>query len=137
MYAVKQVELAVRAHLDELLRPSGVTATQYTSLTVLARRDGLTSAQLARNSFITAQSMMDVVSVLERRGLIVRSRDPAHARRLLISLTEKGWAFLDEYGGPVRQLEETMLSDLTPEERAVLRDLLNRCRAALAMHPAR
>jgi DNA-binding MarR family transcriptional regulator len=137
MYAVKQVELAVRAHLDELLRPSGVTATQFTALTVLARRDRLTSAELARNSFITAQSMMDVINVLERRGLIVRTRDPAHARRLLTSLTEKGWAFLDEYGDRVRRLEEKMLMDLTSDERWVLRDLLNRCRAALATQPAR
>ena len=35
LYLVKQVELAVRARLDELLRPDGLTALQYTALTVL------------------------------------------------------------------------------------------------------
>ncbi len=60
LYAIKQVELAVRSHLDDLLKGSGVTAVQYTALTVLRRRDGLTSAQLARNSFVKTQSMADI-----------------------------------------------------------------------------
>ena len=137
LYAVKQVELVARARLDELLRPSGVTTLQYTAMTVLARRDGLTAAELARNSFVTAQTMMDLVAGLERRGLISRTRDPAHRRRLRISLTEKGRGFLAEYDAPVRRLEEQMLAGLTPDERSTLRDMLNRCRAGLASRPAR
>ena len=37
LYLVKQVELAVRSHLDNLLRSAGLTALQYTALTVLER----------------------------------------------------------------------------------------------------
>jgi DNA-binding MarR family transcriptional regulator len=54
LYAVKQVELAVRARLDEGLRGSGITVPQWTALTVLARREGQTSAELARNAFVSA-----------------------------------------------------------------------------------
>ena len=36
LYLIKQVELAVRSHLDDLLRPAGLTALQYTALTVKA-----------------------------------------------------------------------------------------------------
>ena len=64
LYLLKQVELAVRSHLDDLLRPAGLTALQYTALTVLERRPDLTSAQLARNSFVTAQTMADMVTTL-------------------------------------------------------------------------
>jgi len=137
LYAVKQVELAVRAHLDELLRPSGTTALQYTALTVLARRDGLTSAELARNAFVTPQSMGDLVTALERRDLVSRHRDPRHGRRLLISLTPAGQELLTRVEAQVRALEERMLADLTADERADLRDYLNRCRSALADGPAR
>src|SRR5689334_14560427 len=42
LYLVKRTELAVRARLDEVLKPSGLTALQYTALTVLERHDGLT-----------------------------------------------------------------------------------------------
>jgi DNA-binding MarR family transcriptional regulator len=136
LYAVKQVELAVRAHLDDLLRPWGTTALQYTALTVLARRADLTSAELARNAFVTPQSMGDLVTALERRELVTRHRDPRHARRLLISLTPTGQAMLERVEPQVRALEEQMLADLAAPERAALRDYLNRCRTALANGPA-
>jgi len=60
LYVMKQVELAVRAELDEIAKPAGLTALQYTALTVLERHPNLTSAQLARNSFVTAQAMADM-----------------------------------------------------------------------------
>ena len=136
LYAVKQVELAVRAHLDELLRPAGITALQYTALTVLDRRAGLTTAELARNSFVTPQAMGDLVTALERRSLIERHHDPAHRRRLLISLTPAGQELLAEFAEPVRELEERMVAGLTPEERSSFAAYLNRSRAALATQPA-
>lgn len=132
LYVVKQVELAVRSHLDELLRPSGTTVVQYTALTALGRRDGLTSAELARNAFVTPQSMGDLVTALERRDLVTRHPDPRHARRLLISLTPAGQDLLARMESQVRALEEQMLGDLAPGERTELRDYLNRCRNALA-----
>lgn len=134
LYAVKQVELAVRARLDELLRPTGVTTLQYTALTVLGRRSGLTSAELARNSFVTAQTMIDMVAGLERRGFITRSPDPEHRRRLLISLTDDGRDFLRRHTAEVAAIEARMVGGLAADERATLHDLLNRCRAALADH---
>lgn len=51
----------MRAQLEVILRPAGLTALQYTALTVLERHPDLTSAQLARNSFVTAQAMADMV----------------------------------------------------------------------------
>jgi DNA-binding MarR family transcriptional regulator len=136
LYAIKQVELVVRSHLDDILKQSGVTAIQYTALTVLRRRDGLTSAQLARNSFVKTQSMADLVAALERGELISRRRDPADARRILISLTDKGRQVLRDYDEPVRALEQRMVERLTPKQTRDLRHALNVCREALADEPA-
>ncbi len=47
LYLVERLELGIRAVLDDALRPHGLTTTQYTALTALAHRDGLSSAQLA------------------------------------------------------------------------------------------
>src|SRR3954466_10202115 len=113
LYMVKQVELVVRSRLDELVKPSGITALQYTSLTVLERHDGLSAAQLARDSFVTPQSIADVVRSLENRGLIRRERTPRNRRELLILLTETGRELLARYAEPVRELEERMVRDLT------------------------
>jgi DNA-binding MarR family transcriptional regulator len=135
LYAIKQVELAVRSHLDDLLKGSGVTAVQYTALTVLNRRDGLTSAQLARNSFVKTQSMADIVTALEKARLINRRRDPADSRRILISLTDQGRTLISEYDEPVRKLEAQMIAGLTNAQVRDLRKSLNHCRANLGDHP--
>src|SRR5215472_5589713 len=118
LYLLKQVELAVRSHLDDLLRPAGLTALQYTALTVLERHRDLSAAQLARNSFVTAQSMADMITALEGRGLIERHRDQ-----------------LDRYRDPVRALEATMIAGLSKAEIRDLRRSLHACHANLAATP--
>lgn len=136
LYVVKQVELAIRAHLDDLLRPAGLTATQYTALTVLERDPDLTSAQLARNSFVTSQSMADMVTALEAQGLIRRKRDASDRRRLVLSLTADGRRVLRRFRPKVAALETQMVADLGTRRVAELRRSLLACRAALAdEHP--
>jgi len=132
LYMVKQVELVVRSHLDELVRPSGITALQYTALTVLERHDGLSAAQLARDSFVTAQSIADLVRSLEGRGLVRRERNPGNRRELLILLTEEGRDLLERYAGPVRELEERMVRDLTGRQAEQLRAALSKAWHALS-----
>ena len=116
LYSVKRVELVVRAHLDEVLKPSGITVLQYTALTVLEQHEGLPAAQLARRSFVTAQSMADLVRALEQRGLIVRERNPGNRRELLIHLTDAGRQLLAEHADEVQALEQRMVSGLTDRQ---------------------
>ena len=137
LYLVKQVELAVRSHLDDIFRPAGLTALQYTVLTVLERHPGLSSAQLARNSFVTAQSMADMITALEGRGLIERQRDQADRRRLVVALTSGGRELLDRYRDEVAALEARMLAGLSKAEISTLRRSLHACHANLAGPPRR
>ena len=132
LYTVKQVELAVRRHLDDLLKPAGITALQYTALTVLERRDGLSLTELAENSFVKVQSMADLLRPLHATGLICRRPDPTHGRRQLISLTSFGRDLLEEYEQRVGDLERAMLAPLTGSEIESLQSMLARCRTALA-----
>lgn len=137
LYVVKQVELSVRAHLDEVLRPTGLTTPQYTALTVLARRSGMSSAELARASFVTPQTMGDLVTTLERRGAVVRTPDPNGGRRRQIALATHGRRLLADVADAVAGLERQMLADLDETEQGALRHFLNRCREALTDAPAR
>jgi DNA-binding MarR family transcriptional regulator len=124
-YAVKRVELAVRSQLETLLKPSGITPVQYTALTVLERHDGVPAAQLARASFVTAQSIADVVRTLESRKLIYRQRNPANRRELLIHLTIAGRQLLARHAGEVSALEERMVRGLTDGQVEQFRHALN------------
>ena len=131
LYLVKQLELSVRARLDDLMRPVGLTALQYTALTVLERHGDISSAQLARNSFVTAQTMADMVVILEDRGLIERHRDAADKRRLLIALTTAGRAVLEDRRPHVAAIEKRMTGALSTSDAALLRRFLVDCRTSL------
>src|SRR4051795_12541920 len=89
-YLVKRLEMAERARMEEVLRPLGVTLHQYTALSILERREGLSSAQLARRLFVTPQAMHQLVASMERDGLIKRRGDEANRRILRAWLTEHG-----------------------------------------------
>src|SRR4051795_6663919 len=89
-YLVKRLEMAERARIEEVLRPLGVTLHQYTALSLLERREGLSSAQLARRHYVTPQAMHQLVASMERDGLIKRRGDEANRRILRAWLTEHG-----------------------------------------------
>ena len=55
-YLVKWVERGIRMRLDTVLGDLGVSTPEYTALSVLARREGLSSAQLARRTLVSAQA---------------------------------------------------------------------------------
>jgi DNA-binding MarR family transcriptional regulator len=100
-------------------------------LTVLERHPDLTSAHLARHSFVTGQTMADMVTTLLNRGLIERHRDPADRRRLVIALTPAGSRLLRRMRPRVAGLQKRMLSLLSDEQASELRHSLELCRAAL------
>jgi DNA-binding MarR family transcriptional regulator len=135
LYLIKQVELAIRQQLDEVGATDGLTAVQYTALTVLERHSGMTSAALARSSFVRAQTMAEMVTFLLARGLVTRERDPDNRRQYLLSLTKEGQAAVDRLREPVTAIEEQMLETLDGGQVEILRTYLTRCRTSLNQHP--
>ncbi|HVU02943.1 MAG TPA: MarR family transcriptional regulator [Polyangiaceae bacterium] len=131
-YLVKQVERGLRARLDKVLAPLGVTTPEYTALSILGARDGLSSAQLARRVFVTPQAMNQIVLELEGRGLIRRKVSESHSRVMCISLTPKGAALLARCDRASLPIEERLLSSLSTADALVLRRVLTSCAHALA-----
>jgi DNA-binding MarR family transcriptional regulator len=130
-YLVKQAELAIRAQLDRIVGTHGLTTLQYTALSVLERNPGISSAQLSRRSFVTAQAGNEMVAILERKGLIERQPSPANLRIRLVSLTKAGAALLEACDGEVDELETRMLRGLDASKRRQLRSGLESCTANL------
>jgi DNA-binding MarR family transcriptional regulator len=136
LYLIKQVELVVRSRLDEVVAPYGVTTSQYTALSVLARHPGITAAQLARNSFVRTQTMAQLIGYLEERGLLRRERDARIRRQILIFLTDEGQRVIDELAEPIAELEAEIIAALPSAQARVLPELLGRIRHALSgSHP--
>ena len=132
LYLIKGLEMAERARLEEVLRPLGVTLHQYTVLSLLERREGLSSAQLARRHFVTPQAMHQLIATMERDQLIERRSDEANRRILRAWLSERGAEVLRSCHEVVDGLEKRMLSALTPDEAVMFGRMLERCLAALS-----
>src|SRR5947209_50068 len=85
-YLVYRVERRLRTRLDGAVREHGVTTTEYVTLSVLRRRDGMSCAQLARWAFVTPQAMNVLIAALEERRLVRRRPDPRHGRVRKVSV---------------------------------------------------
>jgi DNA-binding MarR family transcriptional regulator len=121
-YVIARLERALRAAINDRVKPHGLTTLQYTTLSVLGTRGELSNAQLARRSYMTPQAMSEVIEALEGKGLIRRDTHPNHRRIYPAALTAKGRKVLSECDRAVDDLEEQVLRDLSPAERAGLAD---------------
>ena len=130
-YELKRVQHALRLNMDETLKELGVTTPQYAALSVLAEEPGLSNAGLARQSFVTPQTMNQILVRLEAAGLVERRPHPEHGRILQALLTEEGEKLRRECAKRVDAIEERMVCGLSEEERLGLLELLRRCFEAL------
>jgi DNA-binding MarR family transcriptional regulator len=137
LYLIKQVELAVRQELDDVVATADLTTLQYTALTVLQRHPGITSAELARNSFVRAQTMAEMITYLLGRGLVARERDENNRKQYLLTLTAEGQRVLDELQDAVADIEARMLEEFDGGQTEILRTYLLRCRHSLSGGPPR
>ena len=68
-YLVKHAQAVLHLRMEEALRPLGLSVSQYACLHLLAGRPGISAAELARDAFVTRQSMNALLQTLVERGL--------------------------------------------------------------------
>lgn len=125
-YLLRQAQVSMRTRIDRELGRIGLTLPQFSVLTMVNAYDRPSSADIARLSMLSPQTVNLVVRHLEGRGLVGRSPDPAHGRILRLSVTPAGRALLKEARGIVRPLERSMTEGLSGDEEAVIRRWLVR-----------
>lgn len=136
-YLVKQVQEALLARLNEITRQFGLTAKQYTALSVLQTYPGLSSAALGRLTFVTSQAANEMVTTLERKRFLTRSVDQANRRRLEVQLTRAGTRAVAQLDELVDQLELEVFGDIGSADQARLRYMLHTCLESLSRPEAR
>ena len=116
-YLLKEASSALRAAMEEVLRPLGMNITHYSCLELLAQRPGLSNSELARGTFVTRQTMNVLLQALERDGEVTRAVEAPVGKALPTRLTEKGRRKLEAATAAVREVELRMLTGLTQEEQ--------------------
>ena len=98
-----------------------LTPTQLATLAAVERHSGITPGELAELEKVQPPSMTRVIAALDERGLVSRMPHPTDRRQVTVNVTEQGSTLLKEE----RRLKEAWLTqrlkELTPEERATLR----------------
>lgn len=124
-YALKQAQQALRLHMDRELKEVGLTAPQYAVLSSLEAEAGLSNAMLARQAFVTPQTMQVMLVKLEKAGLIERTPDEVHGRIQRTTLTSAGSAALKKAHDVGRSSERLIVEVLGADRASEVKKLLN------------
>ena len=117
-YLLKEASSALRAAMEEVLRPLGMNVTHYACLELLAQRPGMSGSELARGAFVTRQTMNVLLQALERDGEVTRPAAAPVGKVLPTQLTPRGRRRLEQASAAVRSVEDRMVAGLTADEQA-------------------
>jgi DNA-binding MarR family transcriptional regulator len=131
MYLLNQANQAIRTQLEQELRVIGLTGIQYTVLSIVAARDGISSAELSRRFFVTPQTMNEIVTALERRDLLQREQSAQSRRILTARLTEAGRSLLIDADVIADRIERGAFRHLSDQDFVELRRILGGLLVAL------
>lgn len=108
-------------------RAHGLRLSEWRILRSLCLRPGLATAGVVGDELgMDKMAASRAVRALEARGRLTRSPDPRDGRRIVLEPTEAGRALFALIEPTSQEREAALLESLSPEERAVLDDLLDR-----------
>lgn len=93
--ALRRVIRAVDLHSRTLVESHGLTGPQALILKGL-QGGSLSAGELASRVSLSQGTVTDILNRLEKRGLIMRIRDTADRRRVLVRATPAGQSILDQ-----------------------------------------
>jgi DNA-binding MarR family transcriptional regulator len=104
----------------------GIKLKEYFALRQLRDEGRMTQSSLCSAMNVDANYMVLMLNDLESSGYVERRRDPADRRRHIVELTSAGHEAIARAERAMDDMEDDVLGSLSTEERATLRDLLDR-----------
>ncbi|KUL21736.1 MarR family winged helix-turn-helix transcriptional regulator [Actinoplanes awajinensis] len=127
-YLLKHAALKLATMTDAALAPFGIDGKDFGALRVLAHREPASQLQVAQTLGIDRTTMVALLDVLERKGIVTRRPDPADRRRNVVELTEPGLRAFDAAQVAHAEVERAFLAGISPgaaqDFRSTLRTLL-------------
>ena len=132
-FAIRQLMQTFRQQVDSTIRARGIDISfpHVMVLKSLAREPGISGAQLARRTTVTAQSMNGLLRSMESTGMIVREQHPENRRTDCWFMTRSGLRRVTEAGEIADEIITRMLASISKADAARLSELLHECAAAL------
>ena len=95
-------------------------------LDVVARLQPVSQREISDHLALDASDVVGVLDILEAADMVERRRDPQDRRRHAVVLTERGATAARRFAALRAKVTDRVLSELDPDERRLLVDLLDR-----------
>ena len=122
--ALLRAREAVMTRFRPLLAAHDINEQQWRVIRVLGEHAALDATELASRANILAPSLTRMIRTLTERGLILRARDRADGRRVMLSIAPKGRALLAEVAPESAAIYRRLEAEYGPDRVAELIDLL-------------
>ncbi|MFJ3877857.1 MarR family winged helix-turn-helix transcriptional regulator [Streptomyces sp. NPDC090077] len=116
-FLVRHTWLGMRAAIGAELAEFGLTVPQFATLMMVRASPGMSVAQLARSVGSTRQAANEMLTALERDGLISRSPHPTDRRTHQLHVTALGSDRYERALPAVVRREAELEQGLGPEQR--------------------
>ncbi len=119
--------------LTDLLKPSGLSLTQYNVLRILrgAAGKGACCREIGERMVTRDPDVTRLIDRLEKRDLLVRTRDKEDRRVVTIQLTPAGLALVNQLDEPIERWNRTLTRNISSEDTKILVELLERFREGI------
>jgi len=111
---------------QEVLRPFGITGTQYNVLRILrgSFESGLCGREVGERMIARVPDIPRLLDRMEEAGLIRRERDSADRRHVIARISDEGLRLLERVAPVLRELEDRFFGTLGDEQlEALVRSL--------------
>lgn len=111
-----------------IFKNSGITFPQYNVLRVLCTYEGgkTTTTKVSRKMLVSGPNISALLKRLEKRGFVIRERDPNDERVIFIKITPKGTKTLADVQEEKDKNLNKFFCDMTEEEkRHMTKNLVN------------
>ena len=123
-YLLKHVALRLDELHTQTLAPSDVDARELGVLLALAGHEPGSQHQAPQRLGVDRTTMVAVPDVLEGKGLVTRTPDPADRRRNVIGLTERGTQTVHDAVQASEEAERRLLAPLGSRRQQPFREAL-------------
>ena len=134
--SIKRTAALLELRLAELLRPYGVTPTQYNVLRILrgAGAEGLPRCEVQGRLVAPVADTTRLLDRLEKMGLVSRARNTDDRRVVTSKITPRGLALLDKVAAPLKKFEEDEVGQVSDARLRSLIGILDEVRRLTPCH---
>jgi DNA-binding MarR family transcriptional regulator len=130
-FLVTDIARLLTTQYNRLVKPTGLTRSQWRMIVQLHRRDGLSQSELAILLTVGKVSVGGLIDRLEHSGWIERREDQNDRRSNRIYLTKKGRDIDKQMIDASEELAKVIFKDLTEDEILLFESLLTGVRQNL------